>query len=87
VLKINGFMDNLNIPVLPKALFLIAAALIVAGLVIWVGKGKINFNWFGNLPGDFKVQRDNFSFYAPLASMLLVSVVLNVLLRVVRYFF
>ncbi len=74
-------------PSVSKILFFVAAVCIIAGLVLWFGKGKINFDWFGNLPGDFKVQKENFSFYAPIASMLLVSVVLNLLMRLFRYIF
>ena len=36
--------------------------------------------WLGRLPGDIAIQRDHFSFYFPLASCLLVSVLLSVLL-------
>jgi hypothetical protein len=37
----------------------------------------------GRLPGDIRIEREGFSFYFPLASSILVSVVLTVILNVV----
>ncbi len=39
--------------------------------------------WFGRLPGDIFIKREKFTFYFPLATGLLISVVLTILL----YFF
>jgi hypothetical protein len=36
--------------------------------------------WLGRLPGDVYIQRGNWSFYFPLATSLLVSVILSLLL-------
>jgi hypothetical protein len=57
--------------------------LIVVGLAAmrgWLG-------WFGNLPGDIRVERDNMRVYVPIVSMLLISVLLSVLSYVIRRFF
>ena len=58
---------------------------IVAGIIIVVLGGAIALgalSWFGRLPGDFRHEGDNISVYAPIASMLLISVVLSVALAV-----
>ena len=47
----------------------------------------LGFAWFGHLPGDIRIERENVRIYIPLISMLLVSVVATVLLSVVRYLF
>jgi hypothetical protein len=52
------------------------------GLVAWKG----GLSWFGRLPGDVRLERGNVRFYAPIASMLLVSVALTVVLRLVQRF-
>ncbi len=39
--------------------------------------------WLGRLPGDIHIERGNFSFYFPLATSLLLSVVLTLLLYIV----
>jgi hypothetical protein len=54
--------------------------LIVAGLVWHYVPGALS--WFGNLPGDIKYKNENTSFYFPITTMILVSVVLSVLFRV-----
>lgn len=41
------------------------------------------FDWFGRLPGDFRIQTRRGVVHFPLASMLLVSVVLTVVLNLV----
>ena len=39
--------------------------------------------WIGRLPGDIHIQRGNFTFYFPLATSLLLSVVLTLVLYIV----
>ncbi|MGQ9531637.1 MAG: DUF2905 domain-containing protein [Desulfotomaculales bacterium] len=53
--------------------------LVTGGLFLTAGK----FFGLGRLPGDIFVQRGNFTFYFPLLSSLLISVVLSLLLTVV----
>jgi len=52
----------------------------LAGVVL-VLVGRVP--WIGRLPGDIHIQRGNFIFYLPLATSLLLSVVLTLLLYVV----
>lgn len=60
--------------------FLIA----LIGAVIYFAGGS--FSWFGNLPGDIKIEGKNFNFYFPLTTMILVSVILNIIIRIIFYF-
>ena len=55
--------------------------LILIGLLI-VGAGVLVTLGFplGRLPGDFTVRRGNFSFYFPLATSILVSVLLTLIM-------
>ena len=39
--------------------------------------------WLGHLPGDISVERGNFRFYAPLATCLLLSLIVTVVLNLV----
>lgn len=57
--------------------------LVLVGLVAWAG----GLSWFGRLPGDVRIDRGAVRVYAPVVSMLLVSVVLSVVATVVRRFF
>ena len=63
-------------------------ALIVVGLLI-AGAGVLltfadKIPWLGRLPGDIYVKRDNFSFYFPLTTSIVVSVVLSLIFYLFR---
>ncbi len=66
-------------------LIVAGAAVAVVGLLALTGV----LGWFGNLPGDLRYGRGDggVRVYIPLASMLVVSVVLSVLLALVRRLF
>ena len=66
-------------------LIVAGAGLAAVGLLAFTGA----LGWFGNLPGDLRYGRDDGSVrvYIPLASMLVVSVVLSVLLALARRLF
>jgi hypothetical protein len=57
--------------------------LIIVGLLIYSG----GFNWFGKLPGDIRYESDRVHFYAPIVSMLLVSLAISLILYLLRRFF
>ncbi len=38
-------------------------------------------NWFGKLPGDISYKGENTSFFMPITSMIVLSVVISLLLR------
>ncbi|HEX9155983.1 MAG TPA: DUF2905 domain-containing protein [Nitrospira sp.] len=48
------------------------------------GVGSL-FGWFGKLPGDISIKRDNFSLFFPLGSSLFLSVVLSLLFYLVSW--
>ena len=56
--------------------------LIVLG-VIWQFGGK--FLHLGRLPGDIAIERENFRFYFPIATSILISIVLSAILYLIRY--
>lgn len=51
--------------------------------VIWLVAPSIP--WLGRLPGDIAVERENFRFYFPLATCILISLVLSGLFWLVRF--
>lgn len=64
---------------LGKALILLGSILLVlGGIFLAVGKwsnSEGGLGWLGRLPGDFIIKRDNVTFYFPLATSIIVSVV------------
>lgn len=68
---------------LGQLIVLLGLVIIVVGLVAmrgWLG-------WFGHLPGDVRVERQNVRVYVPIVSMLLISIVFSVLSYVLRRIF
>lgn len=59
--------------------------LVVVGLLLWFGGDRLG--WFGHLPGDIRVERDNFRFFAPITSMIIISIVLSLILTLIARFF
>jgi hypothetical protein len=63
--------------------FLVIAGVVIAGIgtVLLLFKDGIPF--LGKLPGDIVIERKNFTFYFPLAT----SILLSIILSVIFYFF
>jgi hypothetical protein len=57
--------------------------IIVIGVIIYFFHDKLH--WIGNLPGDIRIERENFRFYFPLTTMLLVSLLINAVIRIVKW--
>lgn len=62
----------------------IGGVLIVIGLCVWLFGDRLS--WFGNLPGDIRIERPGFSFYMPITTMLLISAGVSVLLWLIGKF-
>ena len=60
-----------------RTLILLGALLLVAGLA-WPWLSRLGL---GRLPGDIVIERDGFSFYLPITTMILVSVLASALWR------
>jgi hypothetical protein len=63
--------------------WLVFLGLIIVGLgaLLWSGFGR---GWLGQLPGDIRISRGDFSLYIPIVTCLIVSVVLTILLWLFR---
>ena len=66
----------------------IARLLILSGLVL-VGAGLLflladKVPWLGKMPGDITIKRDHFTFYFPLGTCILISVILSLLFWLFR---
>jgi 1-acyl-sn-glycerol-3-phosphate acyltransferase len=61
----------------------VGVVFVLVGLLVWSGA----LGWFGRLPGDIRIERESARVYLPIASMLVVSVVLSLVLYLVRRLF
>jgi hypothetical protein len=60
-----------------RLLVLLGLLIVVVGVVLML-VGRVP--WLGRLPGDIHIQRDNWTFYFPLGTSILLSLVLSLLL-------
>jgi hypothetical protein len=67
----------------PGPFIVLAGVLIVLiGLGVWSGA----LGWFGRLPGDIRIERESTRIYVPLASMLILSLVLSLIMYFINRF-
>lgn len=64
-----------------KLLLIFGGILILLGLFFTFG-GKIPF--LGKLPGDIIIQRENFHFYFPLTTCILISLILTIIFWIIK---
>jgi len=64
-----------------KMLVLMGIFLILLGIIMTVG---INIPWIGRLPGDIVIKKEHFSFYFPLTSCIIISIILTPLFYLLR---
>jgi len=72
-----GLADPAIISDLGRTLIVIGLVMALVGVVLAVA-GRVP--WIGRLPGDISIQRGNWTFYAPLGTSILLSVVLTLVL-------
>jgi uncharacterized membrane protein len=67
-----------------KWLIIIGILLIIIGLVIYFLPTL--FRWFGHLPGDIRIEKENTRIYFPFTSLIIVSLVITIILNIFRFF-
>jgi hypothetical protein len=66
---------------LGKLLILLGVFVILIGLLLLFGE---KIPWIGRLPGDFLIRKKNFTFYFPLTTSILISIILTLLITLFR---
>jgi hypothetical protein len=66
---------------LGKILIIIGAILAVIGVIFTLGD---KIPWIGRLPGDIYIKRDKFTFYFPLMTSIIISLLLTLLFSLFR---
>jgi hypothetical protein len=65
-----------------KLIFVAGLGMALIGLVLWLGS---NVPWLrlGRLPGDVMIRRDGFTFFFPVTTMILLSIMLTLVFWIV----
>lgn len=69
---------------LAKILMYAGLILILLGAIIWLFHDKLG--WFGHLPGDIRIKKENYSFYFPITTMIIISVVISLIIWLISKF-
>jgi hypothetical protein len=68
-----------------KIIILIGVIIVIGGVIVYFFHDRLN--WLGRLPGDVRIEKENFKFYFPITTMILLSVVLMLIAQLIKRFF
>jgi hypothetical protein len=66
---------------LGRFLIVVGVILVIVGVVFLLAP---KIPWLGHLPGDISYKRGNFSFYFPLGTCILISIILTLIMYLFR---
>jgi ribose/xylose/arabinose/galactoside ABC-type transport system permease subunit len=66
---------------LGKFLVILGTTILLVGLALWSGFGG---GWLGRLPGDIRMERGSSTFYFPIVTCIIISIVLSLILSLFR---
>ena len=68
-----------------KSIIFFGIIIVIIGIIL-LFSDKLPFN-LGKLPGDIAIKKENFSFYFPITTSIIISIVLSLLLFLYGKFF
>ena len=68
-----------------KIIILIGVIIVLAGVIVYFFHDKLN--WIGRLPGDIRVEKENFRFYFPITTMIALSLLITLIAQIIKRFF
>jgi len=68
-----------------KYVIIIGGIVVLIGIIIYFFHDKLH--WIGHLPGDIRIEKENFRFYFPITTMILISLVITVIIQIIRRIF
>jgi uncharacterized membrane protein YidH (DUF202 family) len=83
-LKFEIDFEEIDVPSLGplgKMLILLGVFIILIGILLLIGE---KIPWIGRLPGDIIIRRKNFTFYFPVVTSLIISILLTLLFTLFR---
>jgi hypothetical protein len=68
-----------------KYILIIGIVIVAFGILVYVFHDHLK--WIGRLPGDIRIERENFRFYFPLATMIIFSLLITLIINILKRFF
>ena len=68
-----------------KYIIVAGIVIVIIGVIIYFFSDKLN--WIGRLPGDIRIEKDNFRFYFTIPTMIIASVILTIIIQIFKKLF
>ena len=68
-----------------KYIIIAGVIIVLLGVLIYFFHDKLG--WIGRLPGDIRIERENFRFYFPITTMIIFSLVITVIIQLLKRIF
>jgi len=68
-----------------KYIIITGVLIVLLGVLIYFFHDKLN--WIGRLPGDIRIEKENFKFYFPITTMIIFSVVITIIVQLIKRIF
>jgi len=65
-----------------KYIIIAGVILVLLGVLIYFFHDRLN--WIGRLPGDIRIEKENFKFYFPITTMIVFSLVITVIIQLIK---
>lgn len=66
-----------------KILLIVGGIIVILGLILVLSQ---HIPFLGKLPGDIFIKRDGFSFYFPIVTLVILSVLITIIVSVILHF-
>lgn len=66
-----------------KIMILIGSVVLLLGLLFYFFGDKLS--WLGKLPGDIRIEKENSSFYFPITTCILISLLITLVFKVIQW--
>ncbi|MDX1670967.1 MAG: DUF2905 domain-containing protein [Balneolaceae bacterium] len=70
---------------LGRWLIVLGGLILLVGIILYFFGDRLG--WLGNLPGDIRIEKENFRFYFPVTTMIVISIVLSLVLTLLSKLF
>ncbi len=68
-----------------KYILIVGIVVVLVGILVYFFHDYLK--WIGRLPGDIRIEKENFRFYFPLATMIVLSLLVTLIINIFKRFF
>ena len=65
-----------------KYIMIAGVLIVLLGVLIYFFHDRLN--WIGRLPGDIRIEKENFKFYFPITTMIIFSLAITIIIQLIK---